>query len=398
MSFLSNRFLRVILFSGFFSQLGVWTRNIAVLFYVIDETKSDPFAISMISVAEFAPIFLFSFIGGTLADRFRAKRIMVWSDILSSITIVVVFLFIQYGEWKSIFLATLISAILSQFTLPASMRLFKMYVPEEQRQAGMSILQTLMSLFMVLGPAIGAVVYQQLGMNLSLTLTIVSFLFSAVTLFFLPSDKINENMPQSKGIGSDMKLAMTYVFKSKQLLLLGSCFLLVGLGVGLTQPLGIFLITEKLGLTKSFYQWSMIVYGAGEILGGLLLAMIASKWTPQKFLTSGLLVNGIGIALSGLSSNVWLTLFSLFCIALTQPFIFIGVNTMILKLSPMEMVGRINGLLTPLLTGSMVITMSLSGVMKSWIPLESIYATSGLLFLMSFAFVIPLFRLPIEQK
>jgi predicted MFS family arabinose efflux permease len=142
----------------------------------------------------------------------------------------------------------------------------------------------------------------------------------------------------------------------------------------------------------------MIVYGAGEVLGGLLLAMIASKWTPQKFLTSGLLVNGIGIALSGLSSNVWLTLFSLFCIALTQPFIFIGVNTMILKLSPMEMVGRINGLLTPLLTGSMVITMSLSGVMKSWIPLESIYATLGLLFLMSFAFVIPLFRLPIEQK
>jgi MFS family permease len=169
----------------------------------------------MISVAEFAPIFLFSFIGGTLADRFRAKRIMVWSDILSSISIVVVFLFIQYGEWKSIFLATLISAILSQFTLPASMRLFKMYVPEEQQKAGMSILQTLMSLFMVLGPAIGAVVYQQLGMNLSLTLTIVSFLSSAVTLFFLPSDKINENMPQSKGIGSDMKLAMTYVFKSK---------------------------------------------------------------------------------------------------------------------------------------------------------------------------------------
>jgi predicted MFS family arabinose efflux permease len=334
----------------------------------------------MISVAEFAPIFLFSFIGGTLADRFRAKRIMVWSDILSAISIVVVFLFIQYGEWKSIFLATLISAILSQFTLPASMRLFKMYVPEEQQQAGMSILQTLMSLFMVLGPAIGAVVYQQLGMNLSLTLTIVSFLSSAVTLFFLPSDKIYENMPQSKGIGSDMMLAMTYVFKSKQLLLVGSCFLLVGLGVGLTQPLGIFLITEKLGLPKGFYQWSMMVYGAGEVLGGLLLAMIASKWTPQKFLSSGLLVNGIGIALSGLSSNVWLTLFSLFCIALTQPFIFIGVNTMILKLSPMEMVGRINGLLTPLLTGSMVITMSLSGVMKSWIPLESIYATSGLLF------------------
>jgi hypothetical protein len=41
------------------------------LFYVKEMTNNDAFAVSLISVAEFAPIFVFSFIGGTFADRWR---------------------------------------------------------------------------------------------------------------------------------------------------------------------------------------------------------------------------------------------------------------------------------------------------------------------------------------
>ena len=35
-------------------QIGIWVRNFAVLLYVMEMTKGDAFAISMISVAEFA--------------------------------------------------------------------------------------------------------------------------------------------------------------------------------------------------------------------------------------------------------------------------------------------------------------------------------------------------------
>lgn len=109
---------------------------------------------------------------------------MVWSDILSATSIVIVLFLTTYGNWPSIYLATFIPAILSQFTLPASMRLFKMYVHEEQQQKGMSLLQTLISSFMVIGPAIGTVVYQQLGFQLSFTLTTILFLLSAIVLIF----------------------------------------------------------------------------------------------------------------------------------------------------------------------------------------------------------------------
>ena len=60
---LRNAFVRAILISNLCSQLGIWIRNFAVLLYVMDMTGGNAFAISMISVAEYGPIFLFAFIG-----------------------------------------------------------------------------------------------------------------------------------------------------------------------------------------------------------------------------------------------------------------------------------------------------------------------------------------------
>ena len=51
---IKNRFVQGILASTLFLQIGIWVRNFAVLLYVMEMTKGDAFAISMISVAEFA--------------------------------------------------------------------------------------------------------------------------------------------------------------------------------------------------------------------------------------------------------------------------------------------------------------------------------------------------------
>lgn len=129
---LRNRIVQAILLSLLFVQIGIWVRNFAILLFVVEKTNGDPFAVSMISVAEFAPIFLFSFIGGTYADRWRPKRTMIWCDFLSAISIFAVLLSLMYGGWQTVFLVTLVSAILSQFSQPSGMKLFKIHVPEEQ--------------------------------------------------------------------------------------------------------------------------------------------------------------------------------------------------------------------------------------------------------------------------
>ncbi|NRD77903.1 MFS transporter [Bacillus sp. BRMEA1] len=389
---LRNRVVQTILLSTLFLQIGIWVRNYSILLFVVEKTKENPVAVSLISVAEFAPIFLFSFIGGTFADRWKPKRTMIWCDFLSAVSIFVVLLALWFGSWKAIFFATLVSSILSQFSQPSGMKLFKLHVNEEMIQMGMSIYQTIFALFMILGPVLGTFVYQHYGIRAAIAIMGVAFLLSAGILFRLPPDYELEEDTADTSIIQEMKAGFSYVLHSRSLVLLGGCFAAAGFGIGLTQPLGVFLVTEQLGLPKEYLQWLMAAFGIGMILGGALTVGVSKKAPPQILLALGMTVSAIGFFVLGFSELFWLTLVAQFFSGLFMPCIQIGINTMILKNTEAAFIGRVNGILNPLFMGTMVITMTASGWLKQTFSLLTIYEASAFLFIIGAIFLAPLFK------
>lgn len=390
---LKNRFVQGILASALFLQIGIWVRNFAVLLYVMEMTKGDAFAISMISVAEFAPIFIFSFIGGTFADRWKPKRTMIWCETLSSISVFAVLLTLMFGTWKIVFFVTLISAILSQFSQPSGMKLFKQHLSTEQIQLAMSIYQTIFAIFMVLGPILGTFIFHSFGIYISIIITGIAFLLAAGVLLFLPKDLENEAEKKDITLLQEMKDGIKYVKKKKALTLLGLCFMAAGLGIGLIQPLGIFIVTEQLGLSKESLQWLLTVNGAGMIVGGALAMVFAKNVAPQKMLIVGMLGQAIGIGIIGYSTNLWVTLTAQLFSGLALPCIQIGINTLIIQNSDTDFIGRVNGILSPLFTGSMVVTMSIAGSLKEMFSLSMMYEGTALLFVIGLLFILPIYNL-----
>lgn len=389
-----NRVFQTIILSIFFLQIGIWVRNYSILLYVIEKTHENPVAVSFISVAEFAPIFLFSFIGGTFADRWRPKLTMVLCDLFSGISIFVVLLTLIFGSWKVIFFATLVSSILSQFSQPSGMKLFKLHVPETLVQMGMSVYQTIFAIFMILGPIIGTFVYQHFGIQASIGVMGVAFLCSASVLLLLPPDYQLEEKKGETSLAKEMKDGFRYVWNSKILTLLGGSFLAAGLAIGLTQPLGVFIITERLGLPKEQLQWLMAAFGIGMILGGILTMGVAKKVLPQVLLIFGMTASAIGFVVIGLSTALWLTLAAQFLAGLFMPSIQIGINSMILQNTEEAFIGRVNGILNPLFMGAMVITMTLSGWMKAHLSIVLMYEISALLLVVGIVILFPLIKVP----
>lgn len=387
-----NQVIRTILLSVLFLQIGIWVRNYSILLYVIEKTNENPIAVSMISVAEFAPIFLFSFIGGTFADRWRPKRTMIWCDLLSAVSVFVVLLTLFFGSWKMIFFATLVSSILSQFSQPAGMKLFKLYVPAELVQMGMSMYQTVFALFMILGPIIGTFVYEQFGIMAAVGVMGIAFLCSAAVLLMLPADQKTAEEKRETTLTQEMKQGFRYVLNSRHLTLLGGLFMAAGLAIGLTQPLGVFLITERLGLPKENLQWLMAAFGVGMILGGGITVAISRKVSPQMLLAIGMTASAIGFIGMGLSTAFWLTLTAQFFSGLFMPCIHIGINTMILQNTEEAFIGRVNGILNPLFMGAMVITMSASGWLKSHLSIVYMYEASAFLLLVGIIILMPLMK------
>lgn len=392
-SLLRNRFILTIMAAGLFAQVGIWVRNFAILLFVMEKTNGNANAISLISVAEFAPIFIFSFIGGTFADRWRPKKTMIWCDILSAVSIFVILMALLFSTWKVVFFATLVSAILSQFSQPSGMKLFKIHVPGEQMQAGMSLFQTMMAIFMIIGPILGTFVFQQFGINISMAIVGVAFLLSALVLTLLPPDQMEEKEDCETSLWQEMRLGFQYVWSRKILVTLGGVFMAAGLGLGFIHPMAIFLVTERLGMEESFLKWLFAANGAAMIIGGGIAMILSNRIAPHILLMLGMWAMAIGIAVMGWSTMFWLTMVMEFLIGLFMPALHIGINTIILNNTEENFVGRVNGILTPLFMGSMVITMSVAGLLKEQFSLITIYQISAAFFIIGILVMLPMFKM-----
>ncbi|WP_410772222.1 MFS transporter [Fontibacillus sp. BL9] len=392
-SLFSNRFYQTILISNIFLQIGIWVRNFAILMFVTEKTNSDPLAISLISVVEFAPIFVFSFIGGAFADRWKPKRTMIWCDFLSALSVFAVLITLLYESWEAVYFATFISAILSQFSQPSVMKLFKQHVHPEKLQQGMALFQSLVAIFMVLGPTLGIFSYHQFGINISIGVMGVAFLLSALVLFRLPADEeLETKAERTSKLRQELADGFRYVWRSPILRVLGATFAIAGFAVGTIQTLGLFVVTERLGQPKEFLQFLLMVNGVAMLIGGAVIMTLSKKIPPQILLAFGMAVSAVCIVGMGLSTSIPLTLVLQFLNGLTFPCIQIGINTLILQSTEQSYVGRVNGVLSPMFMGMMVIMMSLSGVLKKLFPLVGIYAFSGIVMMLGAVILIPIFK------
>ncbi|WP_019911361.1 MFS transporter [Paenibacillus sp. HW567] len=389
---LRNRYVRTIVLSRVLLQLGVWVRNFAILLYVTEITNNDPFYVSLISVAEYAPIFLFAIVGGTFADRWRPKRTMILSDGLSAVSVLVVLLVVAGGSWRVLLLATFASAVLSQFSQPSAMKLFKQHVPEDQLQRVMAMFQSLTAFFMVIGPVVGAYIYQHYGIEVSLVIMAAMFTGSALILSRLPKDATGSGEGVRSGIIAEVAAGLRYVRSSSVLKNLGAAFAFAGLAAGLIQPLGVFVIIENLGKDSGFLQWVMMANGASMLVGGALIMAAGHKVKPQIMLAAGLLASAFGTIGVGWSHQVVLTIVLQTLAGFFYPCIHIGINTLLVQNTESAYMGRVGGIMGPLFMGFMVIGMSIAGYLKELFSLFTVFAGSGVLFLIAMLVLLPMLR------
>ncbi|NQX67699.1 MFS transporter [Paenibacillus alba] len=386
----SNRYVRTIFVSRVLLQLGIWIRNFAVLLYVAEWTNNDPHYVSLISVVEYAPMFVFAIIGGSFADRWQPKRTMVGADFISALSVLIVLIAFHYGSWIALLLGTFVSASLSQFSQPSAMKIYKKHVTMEQLQGVMAMNQTLIAIFMVLGPIIGTFIYLQFGIEVSLMLTLVMFCGSGVILLRLPRDHKEPKSESSSHFMKDMMSGLRYLWFNPSLRTLSVTFAVTGVASGIIQPLSLFIVIENLGLDKSFLQWLLLTNGAAMLLGGISIMGIAKKIKPQILLAVGLLVSAFSTILVGVSHNIVLTIVLQIIAGLFYPCVQIGIQTLMIRNTESAFMGRVSGAITSIFMGMMVMGMSVSGYLKNELSLLTVYIVSGVLLVIGAALLSPL--------
>jgi DHA3 family macrolide efflux protein-like MFS transporter len=129
------------------------------------------------------------------------------------------------------------------------------------------------------------------------------------------------------------------------------------------------------------------------IIGGAVSMGLSKKVSPLYLLAIGFAVNALCLMVAGISTFFWLTFTAEFFIGFVTPAFQVAIQTLILKNTEESFVGRINGILTPLFMGAMVLTMSFAGWLKDALSVFTMYEMAGILFLISAFMTIPMFRM-----
>ena len=371
-----NKVFRIIMTTDAIQLLCIWIRNMAVLFFIIEKTNANPIAISLITIFEYLPIFVFSYLGGTLADKWNPKRTMIAGDFLSSISVVIILLLIYQGLWQTVFAATLVSSMVSQFSAPSSVIMFKRNIDEQLITPAISLSQGLQSLYLIIGPIIGTLLYKGLGITFSLTIIAMLFLCSALVQFLLPAsprkaDYIKPNLL------AQMKEGLVYIGNDKGLTVLCSVLGLFGFAQGLIQPLTIFILTDRLRIDTESLQWFYSLSGVGLLIGAIISMSIVSKYKTRAILFLGMIAFAVVTVAEALSTVVILTAMLYFLSGLIIAFVQVAISVPLIQNVQEDYIGRINGLITPLLIAGILIGTALSGVLIEKLTLIPVYMLSG---------------------
>jgi len=375
-----NRVFLVVAGADLLQQAGIWIRNMALLFYIMEQTSNNPAAVALLTTFEYLPIFVFSLIGGTFADRWNPKRTVVLGDALSAASVLIILGMVAAGWWQAAFAATIVSAVVSQFSQPSSAVLFKRHVPERHVEAAIGFTQSMAALFMIAGPLVGTLVYTRLGINWSLSALAVVFAAASLVQLLLPSPRARDGGPKTSPL-KDLREGFRYVAGHRTLKIAAVMFLLVGLASGIVAPLDVFVVMERLGLQKEAVQWFAMLEGTGLLVGGALAAGL-SGWIDRhrgRIVPWTLVIFGIGTFVEVLSLWPVLTGSVRLLTGVTMTFFQVVLSALMIKEVEEAYIGRTNGIMLPLMMAGVLIGTGCSGLLVKQATLFAAYGLAGAL-------------------
>lgn len=381
MNLIKNRVFVTILVTDIIQQMAIWIRNIAIMFFIMDLTNKDPLAISALNFIEYLPMFLLTFVGGIIADRYNPKKIMFFCDLFSFISFIILGVVISKGYIGAIFLVVLVSASVTQFSYPSSQKYFKEYVDEDSIDKAIGISQLLSSGFFVIGPFIGSQFYFNFGIDKTLMIISVLFLISIALILTLPNK--NFEKIKSSGFIEDIGLTFKYLNEKEILKLLTKMFFAVSFAMGIANNLDIFLVTDRLGLSEEFYQFFSGIAGVGVIFGGGIYLLV-SKHMNIKVLYILIGVFSITVFFEGYSTNAVLTMMLQFIDNVLGGILSGYVMTLITKVTDQEYLGKVNGVTSTLMTFGIMVGTIFSGIFMKYASIVFAFFVASIAFLITF--------------
>ena len=324
------------------SLMGTWMQRTAVYWIIYVQTHSA----FMLGLGVFAiqfPAFLFSLLGGAVADKYSKYKVLLITQILSMVQAVIltaVVLFTDYTVTEVLTLSVMLG-IINAFDVPARQSLVHFMV-DDKKDLGNAIAlnSSMVNLARLIGPAIAGILLEEVGAGLCFLLNAASFMAVIISLLMmrLPAYIPPANTPR---IMEGLKQGMSYL---KSVPSIGMLVLFLALSSFFVLPYDtLFSVVAKTTLNgdASTFGYLNSFTGIGAFAGAVFLASLRVGTNLKKLLISAAIIMGLALIVFSQTYVLFFALAVAAVIGFSRMFLITLSNTILQTTTSQEMRGRV---------------------------------------------------------
>ena len=300
------------------SLLGFGFNLIAVSWLVLSETGSE-FALGKIMASATVPGLIISFFTGYIIDKTNRKWLMVFLDVFRIVTISLFLIFLQFNEFKLIYLYPVVffMGIGNSLFWSTSQAFTQQIVSEKEYFDANKLLSASYQIGSILGAGIGGFIVHFYSPFVALWINVATYLISAIFISFAPfTNKIKKEV--SKNIVSSLFKGVKYLKERADITMLSITTILSD--VAIWGALSVLTISISIEIfDKGSWGYGVLdgMYGIGAFLSIIIVGFLTNNHSRRTVLQGCYLFGFISLYLSSIMPNIFLA--SLF-------FFFLGIN------------------------------------------------------------------------
>jgi predicted MFS family arabinose efflux permease len=363
------------------SSIGTWMQIVAQG-WLIYRLSHSAFLLALDQFLGGIPIFLFSLIGGVVADRVERRRILLSSQYVQMASAALLTVLVATGTvhvWHILCLSV-VSGFAQAFGGPAYQALIPTLVEKEDMPNAIALNSIQFNVAVMVGPALAGQALAKLGETWCFGLNALSFLapiisLSLITARFLPQ-KTTESMFTS------LKEGIRFVrsqHSMEALIILAFC--MTGLSMPMRTYIPVF-VKDIFHRGPETYGNLLALMGLGSIFGSLGIAGMGNIKKKGRLALGALMCLGVGISGFALSRSLPLSGVMLVLAGASMMAVFANVNSLVQLITTNEMRGRVMSVYNFAFRGGMPMGNLLSGWLVPVFTAPVVLRVNGVLLVM----------------
>jgi MFS family permease len=322
------------------SSIGTWMQIVAQG-WLIYRLSHSPFLLALDQFLAGLPIFLFSLIGGVVADRTERRKILLVSQYIQMASAATLTVLVALGltqVWPILCLS-FVSGLAQAFGGPAYQALIPTLVDREDMPNAIALNSIQFNLAVTVGPALAGITLARLGEKWCFGLNALSFLAPVISLSIISARFLPEKSAES--MFKSLKQGIHFIWQqSAMVALIILAFSMTFLSMPMRTYIPVF-VKDIFHRGPETYGNLLSLMGVGSICGSLGVASLGNISRKGRFALLMLMVMGAGIAGFSLSKFLPLSYGMLVLVGASMMAVFATVTSLVQLNVTNEMRGRV---------------------------------------------------------